>query len=253
MSNKLNVWNNVRGIERFSLCDWPGRSSCVLFVGGCNLRCPTCHNGGLAWMPDELPVVDRARVMSYLDRRKIWLDGITVTGGEPTMVVDIAALIDDISCFGLPVKMDSNGMRPDVVQELLQSGLVHTFAVDVKGPFDKYPALTGNAVSEPQAAANMERIFELASASPQSFYFRITKVPMLTAEDIETARGYLPTGFTLIEQNFVSPGRNHHAQTNPETGRMPGDVVSGSDCGSHPEGLEGQRHSGPAAVQALGA
>lgn len=251
--SQLTVWNNVRGIERFSLCDWPGRSSCVLFLGGCNLRCPTCHNGGLAWAPEEIPVVERARVLSYLERRKVWLDGITVTGGEPTNVVDIATFIDDISQFGLPVKVDSNGMRPDVVQELLQSGLVHTFAVDVKGPFAKYPALTGGAVSELEAAANLERIFGLAALSPQSFYFRITKVPLLSADDIETARGYLPTGFELIEQNFVPPGRNHHAQTNPETGRMPGDVVSGSDRGSHLESLEGQRHSGPAAVQALGA
>ncbi|BBD06735.1 anaerobic ribonucleoside-triphosphate reductase activating enzyme [Desulfovibrio ferrophilus] len=204
-------------------------------------------------MPEELPAVDRTRVMSYLENRKMWLDGITVTGGEPTAVPDVAALIDDISCFGLPVKMDSNGMRPEVVEELLRSRLVHTFAVDVKGPFDKYPALTGGAATQEQASANMDHIFGLAAANPQSFYFRITKVPLLTKDDIETARGYLPTGFELIEQNFVPPGRNQHAQTDPEKRRMSGDVVSRSNRGSNPESLEVQRHSGPPAVQALGA
>ncbi|WP_461209012.1 anaerobic ribonucleoside-triphosphate reductase activating protein [Desulfocurvus sp. DL9XJH121] len=253
MSQYLSAWNNVRGIERMSLCDWPGRASCVLFVGGCNLHCPTCHNGGMAWRPARYPVVPRERVLSYLERRKIWLDGITVTGGEPSIVGDIAGLLADLGRVGLPIKMDSNGMRPDVLESILNAGLVQVFAVDVKGPWDKYPALTGDAVSAEEARKAMEGVFALAERRPESFYFRTTKVPLLTAEDLDAVRASLPAGFSLTEQTYVPPGRSQHAKTDPEEGRLPRDVVPGPHRAGHSQSAQSQRHQGPAALQAAGA
>ena len=214
----------MRGLEPLSLCDWPGRPCAVIFLGGCNLRCPTCHNFELAWTMERLPVVPDWKVRVFLAERRRWLMGVTVTGGEPTMAPGLGELLWELNKLELPVKLDSNGMRPDVVAELLDQGLVHTFAVDVKGPYAKYPALTGNAVDEALARANMERIFALAESRPESFYFRLTRVPGLTDDDVRQARGYLPEGFSLTIQDYVPPRRTY-AEADHEERRPVGDVV----------------------------
>ncbi|WFS63552.1 anaerobic ribonucleoside-triphosphate reductase activating protein [Pseudodesulfovibrio thermohalotolerans] len=226
MSDPTGVWNYVRGFENLSLCDWPGKTSCIIFLGGCNLRCPTCHNFQLAWDMQSLPVIDPQRVRTYLRDRAGWLDGVTITGGEPTTVPGVGELAYEIRKAGLPVKMDTNGMRPEVVADLLQAKLVDTFAVDVKGPYAKYPALTGKAVSEIAARANMTRIFEMAEAMPDAFYFRITQVPGLTKADVAVAQSYLPPKQELKIQKFVPPRRTpEHAKSNHEERRPAGNLV----------------------------
>lgn len=247
------AWTHVRGIERLSLCDWPGRATAVLFTGGCNLRCPTCHNAGLAWSPERLPALDRGEVLGLLSRRAKWLDGVTVTGGEPTTVPGLEGLLADLGALGLPVKLDTNGMRPAVVRALLAGGLVQAFAVDVKGPYGKYPALTGGGVDAATARVNMEAIFRMAAQVPGAFYFRTTRVPMLQDEDMDTIRGLLPAGFTLVEQKYVAPGRRTDAQTDSQTRQLPGDLVPGPHCPGHIQGPEGQRHQGSHSLQAVGA
>lgn len=227
MKESAGVWEYVRGFENLSLCDWPGRTSCIIFLGGCNLHCPTCHNYQLAWDMHSLPVIDPRRIKSYLRDRAGWLDGVTITGGEPTTVPGVGELLYEIRKSGLPIKMDTNGMRPEVVRDLLRYKLVDTFAVDVKGPYAKYPALTGNGVSEIAAKANLARIFELAQARPEAFYFRITRVPGLTEADLATAQDYLPLEYQLTIQNYVPPRRTpEHAKPNHEERRPAGNVVN---------------------------
>jgi len=117
-------------------------------------------------------------------------------------------------------------MRPDVVKDMMECQLADMFAVDVKGPWAKYPALTGNAVSEIAAQANLARIFELAKTKPESFYFRCTQVPGLTEEDLAVTRGYLPLDYELTIQEYVPPRRNQeHAKPNHEERRPAGNVV----------------------------
>lgn len=246
----MQPWNFVRGLERFSLCDWPGMNCCVIFLGGCNLHCPTCHNGEMAWHHESLPAISRSQLLSFLQHRKKWLDGVTITGGEPTTVPGVQTLVAELAGLGFAIKFDSNGMRPDVVRELLASGHVTVFAVDVKGPYDKYPALTGGAVSAEDARENIEQIFDMAREHPDKFYFRTTHVPLLDDNDIETVRGYLPNGFSLTEQKYVAPRRTSDAQTDSETGRLPGDVVTGQDRECDIQGTESQRHQGSSALQA---
>ncbi|KAB1442455.1 anaerobic ribonucleoside-triphosphate reductase activating protein [Pseudodesulfovibrio senegalensis] len=226
MGTTSSVWDYVRGFEHFSLCDWPGRTSCVFFLGGCNLRCPTCHNYKLAWHMNEVPVVPENDLRIFLRDRAKWLDGVTVTGGEPSCVPGLGELLYEIRKFDLPVKMDSNGMRPEVVRDILDAGLADVFAVDVKGPYSKYPELTGHAVSEVTARTRLEEIFAMARQHPDSFYFRLTKVPGITDADIEEARSYLPEGFELKLQDFVPPRRRtEDAQPDNETRRAVGNVV----------------------------
>jgi pyruvate formate lyase activating enzyme len=205
MTDTIPSWERVRGMVPVSLCDWPGKITCVLFAGGCNLRCPTCHNASLAWKWTLLPSLDRDIVLSDLRRRKRWLDGITLSGGEPTCLTDLDGLLEDLSSTGLPVKLDSNGSAPDVLERVLAAGLVQAVAVDVKGPWSMYPELTGQALATDTARDALEEVFGLARAYPGRVYFRCTKVPSLTPEDLETTRAQMPQGLSLHFQEFVPP------------------------------------------------
>ena len=222
--NPESAWRHLRGLTSLSLCDWPGRPCCVVFLGGCNLRCPTCHNAALAWDMDSQPQLPLARLKAFLASRARWLSGVTVSGGEPTNVPGIGMIVHEIAAFGLPIKLDTNGMRPDVVEALLAEGLVEVFSVDVKGPADQYPQLTGGAVSERDARNSLARIFALAEKRPEAFAFRTTLVPQLSETDIATVRGLLPAGFTLATQDYKPP-RRPHALADSEARRTAGNLV----------------------------
>ncbi|SDK89627.1 pyruvate formate lyase activating enzyme [Maridesulfovibrio ferrireducens] len=230
MKTESAGWNYVRGLEPLSLCDWPGKATCVIFLGGCNLYCPTCHNFDMAWHMEKLPVLPRADIKSFLRNRAKWLDGVTITGGEPATVPNLGEILLEIrNVSKLPIKMDSNGMLPEIIEDILQQGLVEKFAIDVKGPYEKYPALTGQGVTAETAQKNLERVFELAKANPDAFYFRLTKVPILTDDDVEIAKGYLPDGFDLTIQKYIPP-RREHAHADNEAGRPVGNMVDKESC-----------------------
>jgi pyruvate formate lyase activating enzyme len=218
------AWNHLRGLTPLSLCDWSGHPCCVVFLGGCNLRCPTCHNAGLAWDMERQPRIAQASLRTFLAKRARWLSGITVTGGEPTAVPGVGAILHELAASGLPIKLDTNGMLPEVVELMLAEGLVSRFAVDVKGPYAKYPALTGGAVDEVAARRNLSRIFDLAQERPEAFFFRTTKVPLLDDNDVEAVRGMLPNGFTLTTQDYKTP-RRPHALADSEARRTAGNLV----------------------------
>jgi pyruvate formate lyase activating enzyme len=231
----------VRAVTPLSLCDWPGRSVSVLFLGGCNLRCPTCHNASLAFTPSLHPSLDTGAVLKSLAARKRWLDGVVVCGGEPTLDPGLPALVDALTGLGLPVKVDTNGMLPEMVSRVADRAPDTTFAVDLKGPWEKYPALTGGAVSPEDARIRLEGVFAQAAARPRSFFFRITLVPGLTPEDVFAARRCLPAGFTLREQPYVHPvaraaqsKETPHAPADPEARWMPGNLVPGAYSPGNP-------------------
>ncbi|HWR04640.1 MAG TPA: anaerobic ribonucleoside-triphosphate reductase activating protein [Humidesulfovibrio sp.] len=218
------AWNHLRGLTPLSLCDWPGHPCCVVFLGGCNLRCPTCHNAELAWDMERQPRIDQAALRAFLAKRARWLSGITVTGGEPTAVPGVGVILHELAASGLPIKLDTNGMLPEAVELMLAEGLVSRFAVDVKGPYVKYPALTGGAVDETAARRNLSKIFALAEERPEAFFFRTTLVPQLDPTDVETVRGMLPAGFTLTTQDYKKP-RRPHALADSEARRTAGNLV----------------------------
>lgn len=205
MADTTSVWERVRGVVPVSLCDWPGKITCVLFTAGCNLRCPTCHNASLAWHWHDLPTLDRNTIVDDLHRRVRWLDGITVSGGEPTHLPGLVDLVADLATVGLPIKVDSNGSDPDMLDRLLRSGLARTVAVDVKGPWELYPELTGQALSASDAKRCLERVFDLAREFPGQVLFRCTKVPLLTDKDLESTRKQVPDGQPFVFQDFVPP------------------------------------------------
>ncbi len=132
----------ISGLQKLTLLDYPEKVACTVFTFGCNFRCPFCHNAGLVVgeQPEEIKEDD---FFAYLDKRKGVLDGVAITGGEPTLQKDLIPFIKRIKGKGLAVKLDTNGARPKVIKDILDQGIVDYFAMDVKNGPKKYAATAG--------------------------------------------------------------------------------------------------------------
>ncbi len=134
----------IKGMIKTSLLDYPGRISAVLFTGGCNMRCVYCHNSSLVLNPGSEPSVSETEVFSFLQRRRNLLQGVVVTGGEPTLYDGLRDFLLDLKAkVGLPVKLDTNGTNPDMLCALLSEKLVSYVAMDVKSDFQGYSRIAG--------------------------------------------------------------------------------------------------------------
>ena len=133
---------DIQGLQKMTLLDYPGRVACTVFLGGCDLRCPFCHNGGLVLgpMPAEL---DSEDLLAFLKKRRGLLDGVCVTGGEPLLRPDLPELLSQIKALGYPVKLDTNGGRPARLRALAERGLVDYVAMDVKNSPGRYGETAG--------------------------------------------------------------------------------------------------------------
>ena len=129
---------NVRGLLPFSLLDYPGKISAVVFVGGCNLHCPFCHNPCLVLDPQSQPQITEFRFFTFLESRKNLLDGIVFSGGEPTIYDDLPTWMTRVKSLGFSVKLDTNGTRPEMIARLLQKDILDAAGVDYKMPAEKY-------------------------------------------------------------------------------------------------------------------
>lgn len=190
-------FQNVRGYVKNSFCDWPGKVTTIIFLGGCNFRCPTCHNYEL--VHKTTPEISFSEVLSHIKNNLKWLDGIVISGGEPTIDKQIFRLSKFLSSF-LPLKVDTNGSLPYVIEDLIP--YVDKFSIDIKGPWEKYPKLTGDYITEYTIRECFEEIFPLANKYKDKFEFRTTFVPYLNQNDIETVKTYLPSDFSLKIQNY---------------------------------------------------
>ena len=162
-----------------SFLDWEAHISAVIFCLGCNFRCPWCHNGELALGRGE--PLGLAQILADIKRRAAFLDGVVISGGEPSLQPGLAALARAVKEMGLAVKLDTNGSRPDVIETLLRDGLVDHVAMDVKAPLGAaaYRRLTG-------VAADVEKIrssMELIKSRAPSYEVRTTYVPALHTEE----------------------------------------------------------------------
>lgn len=133
----------IHGFQKLTLLDYPGKLACTIFLGGCNFRCPFCHNGNLVLHPEREPVIPQEEVMGTLKKRTGILDGVCITGGEPTLNPRLPEFIGRIKEMGYAVKLDTNGSRPEVVQGLVRDGLVDYVAMDIKNCPEKYAQTAG--------------------------------------------------------------------------------------------------------------
>lgn len=190
----------IGGFQPVTLTDFPGRVASIVFTQGCNFRCPFCHNGAL-WSFHAAPesIIPEERIWSYLAQRCEHLDGVVVTGGEPTLHADLPAFLKRIKRMGFQVKLDTNGSRPGVLAGLIEAGDVDYIAMDIKAPLEHYSRLIGKEAP----TREIEESIALLSWSGIEHEFRTTHVePLLSERDLQAIRAMLPGSARYRVQPF---------------------------------------------------
>ena len=177
----------IKGIQEYTLIDWEGRVAAVVFLAGCNFRCPYCHVRHLVLNPAVLESIPVEGLNNMLTRNPGWLDGVVISGGEPTLAPALPALISHLRSKGLQIKLNTNGTNPDMLADLLADGLIEAVAMDVKGPLDgRYERCAGRMAD----LDAIERSIEIIIDSDIEYEFCTTVCPPLMSEGdvIDTAR-----------------------------------------------------------------
>lgn len=173
----------IAGYVKNSFVDFPRTICAVVFTPYCNMRCPYCHNAHI--LDGDIRLYDEDEVFAHLEKRRDLLQGVTITGGEPTLQPDLPRFISRVRDMGYRVKLDTNGTHPEILRELMQAGLLDYVAMDVKAPMRRYSEIAG-------AAVNTDVILEsiaLLKNSGTDYELRTTFDPRLTKDDIvEIAR-----------------------------------------------------------------
>lgn len=133
---------NIQGLQKMTLLDWPGKVACTVFLGGCDFRCPYCHNSELVsgTLP---PAMEEEALFAFLEKRRGILDGVCVTGGEPLLSPGLPEFLERIRALGYPVKLDTNGSSPDRLRKVWEAGLVDYVAMDIKNCPERYAQTAG--------------------------------------------------------------------------------------------------------------
>jgi pyruvate formate lyase activating enzyme len=192
---------DIRGFIETSLLDWDGKITSVVFLPGCNFNCPYCSNWILVHEPETLPVINLNTIDNFLSGRKDFIDGVVITGGEPTLHPWLPELAKHFKSLGLLVKLDTNGSNPEVLSALLAQNLLDYIAMDIKAPFnEKYQEAVG-------ANVDIQKIREsicLIIASGIDHEFRTTVIPGLIGEkEIESMAKELSGAKKYVLQWFV--------------------------------------------------
>lgn len=169
---------NIAGVQKVTLLDYPGKVACEIFTQGCNFECPFCQNSSL------IPITNTGEfseeeIFEYLNLRKNILDGVVITGGEPTVQKDLKGFIKKIKDLGLLVKLDTNGGNPKVLQELIDEDLVDYVAMDIKNIFNKYNITAGKKIN----LDNIKKSIEILKASKIDYEFRTTIIKEMHSLD----------------------------------------------------------------------
>jgi len=192
---------SIKGFLETSFVDWPGKVVSVLFLPGCNFRCPFCHNHQLVLNPGGHEDIPLRYVMARLAELKGWVDGVCITGGEPTIHPRLPSFMAEIKGAGLLVKLDTNGSNPHVLRSLVERGLVDCVAMDVKAPLDK--ASYDRAAGVSTDLENIQDSICFLKKGTVEYYFRTTVVPALhKEEDLLTLARHLSGSSSLTLQNF---------------------------------------------------
>ena len=173
----------ILGMQKTSLLDYPGKTATVLFTGGCNFRCPYCHNGELVLSADTMEAYSEEEVFSHLRKRKNVLEGVVITGGEPTLQPDLKSFIAGVKDLGYMVKLDTNGTDTEKVRDIMSAGLIDYIAMDIKNSFAKYKSTIDRDIDyETVIKSSIDLI--MRSNVPYEFRTTVTKEHH-TPDDIE--------------------------------------------------------------------
>jgi len=190
----------VKGFQGTSLLDFPGKIASLIFFGGCNLTCPFCHNPSLVLDPEQYPDYPWEALEEELQQRASFIDGVVVSGGEPTLASELLPFLRRVKELGLQVKLDTNGLAPKVVKHALEDGLLDFVALDLKTSPFRYQELHDGPVNR----AALTETVQLLLDSGIDYEFRTTCVPGFVEQDDIRAMGALIEGAaTWVLQQFV--------------------------------------------------
>ena len=211
----------ILGLQKLSLVDFPGKVAATVFTGGCNLRCPFCHNASLVLPGRGTSALDAGGVLDFLASRRGLLDGVVLSGGEPLLQPDAADFLAEVKAMGFAVKLDTNGCHPDALADILDRRLADYVAMDIKNSLEKYPWTVGVPGFD---TAPVERSAQLLMEGPADYEFRTTLVrPFHEVGDMETIGRWLRGARRYYLQAFVDSG----------------DLVGGGCVPFTPEEMEG--------------
>ena len=211
----------ILGLQKLSLLDFPGKVAATVFTGGCDLRCPFCHNAPLVLPGRGTSALDAGGVLDFLASRRGLLDGVVLSGGEPLLQPDAADFLAEVKAMGFAVKLDTNGCHPDALADILDRRLADYVAMDIKNSLEKYPWTVGVPGFD---TAPVERSARLLMEGPADYEFRTTLVcPFHEVGDMETIGRWLRGARRYYLQAFVDSG----------------DLVGGGCAPFTPEEMEG--------------
>ena len=190
----------IKGIQKTSLLDYPGKISSVVFTPGCNFRCPFCHNPDLVENSPDLETIKEKELLEFLEERKKWIDGLVITGGEPCLQNDLPEFVRKVKETGLFVKLDTNGSLPDMLKRLIDNGNLDYIAMDIKAPLN--PKAYRNAAGVDVDIEKIKRSIGLILGSGKEHEFRSTVLPRLHAKEdvVEMAKAVGGTKRYYIQQ-----------------------------------------------------
>lgn len=189
----------IKGFTKNTLLDWDGQIASIIFLPGCNFRCPYCHASALVAGADDLPTFPLSDADRHHEQNRRWIDGVVISGGEPTLHPGLPNLIDHLAQRGLKVKLFTNGSRPDVIRELIQTGRLAAISMDLKAPFDdRYARAAGATVDLDAIRASADVI--IGGGIP--YEFRTTVCPTLLAHDdvVDIARAIRGARLLVLQQ-----------------------------------------------------
>ncbi len=194
----------ISGLQKLSMVDYPGKLAATVFTGGCDLRCPFCHNAPLVLRVAETPEFSQEEVLSFLRTRQGLLDGVVLSGGEPLLQADAAEFLAAVRSLGFSVKLDTNGCHPEALANILERGLTDYVAMDIKNRREKYAETAGMPGFD---LAPVEESVRLLQSSGVDFEFRTTVVREFhTAADIRAIGQWLEGSPRYFLQKFVDSG-----------------------------------------------
>ena len=191
---------NIHGLQKMTLLDFPGAVACTVFLGGCDFRCPYCHNAELL-DPNFPPLMNETELLAFLKKRQGLLDGVCITGGEPLLRQELPTLLGEIRALGYKIKLDTNGAHPAQLRRILDAGLADYVAMDIKNSPERYAETIGRAQFD---VAPIRESVRLLMAGDTDYEFRTTVVAELHGEEdiraigrwIAGARRYFLQPFT---------------------------------------------------------
>ncbi len=197
----------IAGIEKCSFVDYPGRLAAVFFTPGCNLDCYYCHNHSLVHEASlrKETWFDKEVALAWLDARQGFLDGVVISGGEPTVQSGLSDFIRAVRAKGYKVKLDTNGTRPAVLRSLLEDGLLDYVAMDIKAPLDKYEAVCGVPVDY----RVINESIDIIMASGIAYEFRTTALPQFSDEDVLAIARRIRGARRFVLQQYRRPDTQH--------------------------------------------